>query len=258
MRRGSKPEFIGDMPATTLIVGVNLGSDFCAEHEWGIKGIMSAFGIPTELGVYGIKRRQITRVPEELAWAAHGKNAGFVLPGTFFDPNRFKSLITRGELSGTGLRAAWDENSFGIVSDARADIDNLFAIYEQFLKKNIVIMMAGNALPVFDNPGLVIGIADAMTEEILTKWYNHDKEHHQLRKDFDATGIEKLLKEKGKQYFALNPKRDWIAKDGSLLFWLNPMEQKENNYGWFKLEDLLEWAEGKGKIPVKKPQPASK
>jgi hypothetical protein len=259
------------MPGTTLadcggIAGINLGSDFCAEHEWGIKDIKIEFGIPSDLGVYGIKRRQITRVPPHFNWVACKKTAGFVLhPWLSKEPEKLAGFS---ELSDhykydkkpvdpnvSRLRAAWDESSFGVVSDRREDKDSLNTIYTQFEKKNIIIMMAGNALPVFDNPGLVIGIADAMSEEILKAWYDHDKEHHRLRKDFDATGIEKLLREKGKQYHALTPHRE---KDGSMRFWLNPRQQQDNNYGWFKLEDLQEWAEGNGKIPVKKPQPASK
>jgi hypothetical protein len=27
------------------------------------------------------------------------------------------------------------------------------------------------------------------------------------------------------------------------------MQQNENNFGWFTLQDLREWAQGKGKIP---------
>jgi len=33
------------------------------------------------------------------------------------------------------------------------------------------------------------------------------------------------------------------------FYWLNPMEQKIHNYGWFTVEDLLLWAENKGPIP---------
>jgi hypothetical protein len=30
------------------------------------------------------------------------------------------------------------------------------------------------------------------------------------------------------------------------------MEQGQNNYGWFTIDDLREWADGKGKIPIVK------
>lgn len=158
-------------------------------------------------------------------------------------------------LCGKGLRAAWDDASFGAVSDVPEDIEKLRQIFNQFKEKNIIFMPSGDC-HMFDNPGLVIGIASAIPKETLKLWLDFDKEQHKIRKEFDATGIEKLLREKGKGYFALSPRRD---KDGSLVFWLNPMHQRENNFGYFKLEDLREWAEGKGKIPMKKePQPASK
>ena len=34
-----------------------------------------------------------------------------------------------------------------------------------------------------------------------------------------------------------------------VIFWLNPMDQHNNNWGWFTVEDLKKWAKGKGKIP---------
>jgi hypothetical protein len=30
------------------------------------------------------------------------------------------------------------------------------------------------------------------------------------------------------------------------------MDQQDNNYGYFTIDDLREWADGKGKIPIAK------
>jgi hypothetical protein len=43
-------------------IGIYLGADFCAEHEWGIKKLKSTFGIG-ETKKPGVPRRMITKVP---------------------------------------------------------------------------------------------------------------------------------------------------------------------------------------------------
>jgi hypothetical protein len=50
----------------SILMGINFGADFCAEHEWGIKGLYRIFGIP-DTG-YGLSKRKITKVPKELEW----------------------------------------------------------------------------------------------------------------------------------------------------------------------------------------------
>ncbi|MFA6407274.1 MAG: hypothetical protein WCV80_01030, partial [Candidatus Paceibacterota bacterium] len=58
------------------------------------------------------------------------------------------------------------------------------------------------------------------------------------------------LKKAGIGYFALSPRwKDETKKE--IVFWLNPREQRENNYGWFSAADLKLWIKGKGPIPKK-------
>src|SRR5579863_6556852 len=272
MRRGSKPALIydevrKDADGKTLLLGVNLSSDFCAEHEWGIKDIKEAFGV-NEKG-YGLKRRQITATPKGLAWVKYTaktymgrydverglakkvgdvtlKNEGFVFHSWYgLEPEK---MAVSSELSGAGLRGAWSEDDFAAVSSRPEDIIALKEILSAFESKNIAICFSG-ALPAFDNPGLVFAIADRLPESVLDDWDKHDREQEQIKKEFAATGIEKLLKSAGCGYYALSPRR---RDDGSLWYWLNPTEQQKNNYGWFTLEDLQAWARGEGPIPMKR------
>src|SRR4051812_41024525 len=74
MRRGTKPKLL--MSANSQVIGVDMSSDFTAEHEWGIKKIREAFGMSLKAKA-GVDRRTITDVPETLAWVQDGKNAGF-------------------------------------------------------------------------------------------------------------------------------------------------------------------------------------
>lgn len=279
MRRGSKPEFIYDESRSSawpkdeikpegdkgLLLGINLSSDFCAEHEWGIRRLKEMSGIPEGISIYGLPARQITLVPPGLRWVEFNStyfmskrdvengrakkagdlklsNAGFVCHSWLGeDPLVFAK---NSELYGYGLRTAWSEDDFAAVSSDVDDIEALRAIFAELKKPNAVLTF-GEKIP-FSNPGLVIAIADRLPALVLETWYNFDKGWHELCQEVDATGIEKTLKDAGKRYHALSPRRQ---EDGSIKFWLNPCEQQENNYGWFNLQDLKDWAANRGPIP---------
>lgn len=64
------------------LIGVCLGYDYCAEHEWGIKGIKQALGIwsgepKTERKVFGRCRHIMTKADAirsgEVMWVPYGK-----------------------------------------------------------------------------------------------------------------------------------------------------------------------------------------
>lgn len=251
MRQGINPTLLYD--DNKQVAGVNLGADFTAEHEQGIQEMKEIFGIPTDISIYGMKRRQITNVPKTLHWIKSNGRAGFVFADWWYEKDLVKLAVNMEKYSELRrpwdktkhLSTAWDEKSFGVLSDDDTEINGLKSIYDAFIIKDIIIMLGGRDSWI-GNAGLLIGIASMMPKETVEKWEQADKEYHEVRKEFEATGIAELLKEKGKQYYALSPRR---SKDGGLDFWLNPMEQQDNNCGWFKLDDLKEWAEGKGKIP---------
>jgi len=279
MRRGNDPNLIydksrpsisdaagGDRPLegdTGLLLGVNFGADFTAEHEWGISPLKQYFGIPDDIAVYGLARRKVTVVPDGLRWVTFDSvyhpfswkpeerketplsNAGFVFRPYWYDKHP-EDHSKNGELFGEGLRAAWCDSNFGVVSSERGDIDALYDIFAELQKGNAVITFGDRKF--IENPGLVIAVADRLPTPILEEWYTADKEWHDIRKEVEATGIEETLKAAGKRWFALSPRRD--KKDGGLMFWLNPCEQDKNNFGWFGLEDLREWAEDRGRIPM--------
>lgn len=77
-----------------------------------------------------------------------------------------------------------------------------------------------------------------------------DDEFDRLNKELD---IENRLKEAGKRYFALSPRfhgGNWEKRTVfDIIFWLNPMDQRNNRSGWVTVEDILAWADGKGPIP---------
>lgn len=251
MRKGSDPQFL--IHEETLL-GVNLGSDFTSEHEMGIAPIRKMFAIPSGDKDWGVKRRKITTVPKEhtFGWTTGGmpKSEGMYLWDTW--NNKAPDFSKNSELrtySTTTLAGAWDEKSFGVFSSDPTEIGYLREIYSAFQKKNGVIFLGGRSGWI-GNSGLVLAIASRLPDEFTQKWYDGDKESYGIEKDVKKSGIRELLEKAGKRYFALSSAH--YDKDGNLSFWLNPMEQDRNNFGYFTLDQLKEWADGKGPIPKTK------
>lgn len=250
MRRGNEPNFLIH---EGVLLGVNLGSDFTAEHECGIAPIRKMFGIPIGDKDWGLKRRQITVLPKGNAFGwAHGataKSEGFYLWETWRSENGSPNFLKNSELSTWGettLAGAWDEKSFGVFSSEKIEKTHLREIHTAFCALDGVIFLGGGHGWI-GNSGLVLAIASRIPEEFTKAWYAADKEAYGIEKDVVKSGIRELLAKAGKRYFALS--RAHYDKDGNLSFWLNPMEQDRNNFGYFTLDQLKEWAEGKGPIP---------
>jgi hypothetical protein len=231
------------------LIGVNLGADYCAEHEWGIKGIKSRLGIDDSK--QGLSKRIISSTHKDLTWLENvsfdkkskSKWSGIWL-GSIYNNEPY---FDRGASFAKAIYSQWDESGFCVLSNDATTLAKLKTIYQAFETKDIAIWLGGGG--VFQNAGLCIAIASHLPKDVTDKWLTTDVDNEQIKKEFAATGIEEKLKKAGKGYFALSPRRD---KDGSLMYWLNPMEQKQNNCGWFKLNELEAWAKNEGPIPMKK------
>lgn len=232
------------------VVGVNLGADYCAEHEWGINTIKSKLGI--DVTKLGVEQRKISRTHSDLVWLENiqmnkkNKKDKSRWSGLYFGYHDDNGEVYFADSPyNQDLYTQWDERGFCAISSNPEKIDHLKKVYEAFATNDVVIWLGGGG--VFQNAGLCIGIASKLPKEIADDWYQHDVEHNQLMADFKATGIEEKLKKAGKSYFALSPRRE---EDGSLIFWLNPMKQDIHNYGWFKIADLEAWTRDEGPIPM--------
>lgn len=251
MRQGNNAEIL---VRDGKLIGVNLGADHCAEHEWGISGILQKLGIDKDkLGLEGRKTSKFD--PEKLVWLENikfnekNKKDKSRWSGMYLKCYSDDSIYFDGGAWDPKLYTQWSERAFCVISSEKETIEQLRQIYDAFAKNDVAIWRGGGG--VFQNPGLCIAIASSLPKDVTDSWYQHDVEHNQLMADFKATGIEEKLKKAGKGYFALSPRRE---EDGSLIFWLNPMEQRQNNYGWFKLADLEAWARNEGKIPMTEQQ----
>ena len=264
------------------VIGINLGWDFCAEHEQGLKGLKYSFGIPeramrrrdvrrlVQENLVGANARTVTKVPRELQLLELGDYAYLIFADLhWMKKEDLTEKFLNDILEAYGdeeLATAWSEGvdgsgQFGVRM--KNDAFNLGTmvlgqIYEAFKRRDVMIfsMGTGSNNP-FARPGLVIAIRSRVPEEWLTKMKESDEDYLNLTEAAEKTGIEAKLKAAGKRYFALSPR--WASSikstsDGevksqhSVIFWLNPHE-RENNFGWYTVEQLMDWIDGKGPIP---------
>lgn len=232
-------------------LGVSLGADYCAEHEWGIEPMRSAFGIQTQLK--GVEKRRVTTTPDTLIWVTDPKTK---MEGIFWTkykyewtkPEEYLYNHSSGRDSNLPV-SGWGKEDFLVASDKPEQIEKLKELFEAFKRQDVAIWLGGGG--VFSNSGLCFGIVSRFPADLAKKWQDIDEETEAVQKAFDASGIEEILKKAGKRYFALSPRRD-NSKEAGIVMWLNPMEQDKHNYGWFDLNELRQWAKDEGPIPMKK------
>jgi len=286
MKKANNEEFLFD--DNKNLIGVSLGSNFYTEHEKGIEDIKYEFGIRQEedarswlsfakvlIGqggpVFGIEKRAIKKVPEYLV------TFDSTITGDSEDSSKeFKQDITTigmgysyqspeknieylGKLiqhehyyTSKELYGWWSWREFMFSSPRK---DYMKEIFEAFTNKDIAMWFGSNPSNPFGGATLVIAIKSKIPEDILKAMYDGDENYYNLLKEVEKTGIKDKLKAAGKTYYALSPKRpsdkDANNSKHNIIFWLNPSEQKENNYGWYTVEELEAWVEDKGPIPIK-------
>lgn len=238
-------------------VGVSFGSDYCAEHEWGINDIRSDFGVvksviekrllgltSVEVPLYGIDVRMIHENP--VAFFKQGDT--YVLGHSGRNPEFLKSLVKTEkpylERSAEGLLGLWDGRSFALLSK---DKEKMEALRDAFDDLDIAIFMGGSSA--FSNgSGLNLCIASRVPQDVKDGMIASDINGHNLRKAADKTGIERRLAKAGIRYYALSPRWKPGSNNTEVDFWLNPYDQQANNYGQFTVDELDQWIKGEGPV----------
>lgn len=235
------------------VAGVSLGADFTSEHEWGIKPIYQRFAVDRNKD--GVEGRTIHA--GKVYWFEHKGVAGFTSKGVDWDDKPLKPevalsaaevimpITTKNKTYSDKLQTAWDDSNFAAFSADKTDQEHLKKIFEAFGRLDITICLGGGG--VFQNPGILIGIRSLLPKSVTDLWMEKDLEHKMIEKKVVDTGIREKLAKAGKKYYALSPRYD--KEKDSLIFWLNPQEQDQNNYGWMTIQDLEDWIAGTGRIP---------
>lgn len=255
MRRGRDN---GILLENQKVIAINLGADYCAEHEWGIKRMRAAFGM-SDAG-YGLERRTMSKMPT--VHFIDSKKETILIMSNYFDVDqndskKLNEYLGRLELGRYNkddqeLKTAWDEGTFGIRAAKESDRAALREVYQAMQNKDLAIWLGGGG--VFQNAGLVLAIKSRIPFEKGQMLRDADIDRENLQNAALATGIAERLEKAGKRYYALSP---WWAKGRDVdtkhdvVFWLNPMEQQKYNYGCFTVEQLDQWAKNEGPIMMR-------
>jgi hypothetical protein len=248
MRKGMSPKFIYER---NQFIGVSLSADYTTEHEIGIKPLRQKLGLnPNALG---IERRRINN-PKAITHQAEihliicsysNGSADYLLK----DELRF-------HLDSPDIAGAWSDGDFGVrFSPAFQYLeDELWTAIET---KDAALVSTDVFNDYYKAEGLNLVIISRLPIKILEALHESDADTVRLHDADLATGLAAKLKAAKKEYFALAPR--WAAEIKSLsptaysvAYWLNPGDQKNNNSGYFTVEELEQWIEGLGPIPMHK------
>ena len=269
MRLGHKGQIIIE---DSQLIGINLGADYVAEHEWGIKELRRDFGITEEYvkDKLGFEATKIQTISKKFG-LFEGKNksngAGY---GRYYESdkndatnffynenkkfNTYEKALKEMEYKLFNSRqpeeiaGCWDGSSFAflMVDKHKKYYDDLIKAFEN---KNISISLGANR--VFENGGLNFLIYDKIPKQIFEDAINTHLSSNRLKKAVEKSGLFEKLKNAGLSWYALSPR--WVDKaEKEIQYWLNPQDQHIYNYGWYKEKELLEWAKGRGPIIKRK------
>lgn len=247
------------------ICGINLGYDFCAEHEWGIKGLRSAFGVG-KAAELGVDARKATTCPENLCFIDKGKGKEKIIicgrDSSWMDKEtrearvkeyneritkRLIDLAHRPNDDGHFIGSMWAEGAFAFCVKGK-DSEFVERLYKAFKENDICFTLTPAT---FKGNGLTFVIRSMIDKETEENCMNSDLSQKRLREAVAATGIEERLAAANCRYFALSPRWQDETK-GEIIWWLNPFDQQNNHWGWVTLQDLEDWIKGTGKIPKTK------
>lgn len=271
MRRGERPDWLKD--DNDQVIGVSLSSSHCAEHEWGIKDLYRTLGVKHDENVLGIDRYCVNPNMEAVILIEESKNNAALIVE---EPHWVKNLVGKklndmynGVLYLSGddeLATAWDGKTFGIHVKRPTNIKKLKRIYNAIKDKDAAVWLGGGGP--FQNAGLTVGIISVVPQNLKQQMYDAHVDQKKLAEASDKTGIKQKIDELNEKYreehkgmyyappcgyYALSP--SWIGGNRKsaypVMYWLNPMQQDKNESGWYTVEDLLAWAEGRDN-PVSK------
>ena len=246
------------------IFGLNLGADYCAEHEWGIEPMWKAMKVDKnsmDLGRYRAASPQKDNLfyftSSKVLYIEFSSGERYMNEIDNIDHKKYlKSVLHLHDTkyrNGINFSSAWDEKSFGVAIDS-SDSDLL-----KFGKKlvqaidagDFSLWYSGNGNP-FSRSGIVVAITSMVPREIQDYMLEVHTNQKKLQDADDFTGIKDLLKKANRKYFAC--KADWlrtgqtrishgeIVSKYPVYYFLNPYDQKNNNHGWFTVEELADWA----------------
>ena len=263
MRRGRDAKVVTNDAGE--IYAIDLGSDSCAEHEWGVERLRSRMGLEGAardgLGYHSAKvsgkdwllnfkskGNHIIVFDEGLAWDIRSGGESLKKQKSYYaDGHRelYLSKPWRKEDAPETLATAWCESAFSLIIGEAAD-EKTKAFVEKLgdaiSKGDFSVWFGGTGNP-FKNSGLVVAITSLVPQDVKDYMVQAYIDQARLEQADVETGVKQLLKEKGKKYYACSARWKDTNKT-EVQYWLNPQEQQSHNYGWFTAQELIDWANG--------------
>jgi hypothetical protein len=201
-------------------IGISLGYDYCAEHEWGIKDLKSICGIPeASKDNMGVKCRTITVVPTIVFKESTHKKKKFAVLYTGYKyqskedvekyvPHNLKdyedSLIWNEKWNlehpsrevKDNIITAWSSNDFGVAVMGKREVEYLNELYQAILNLNLTIAVTSMRNP-FGGSSLCLLITDRIPQEVLDKMYSEDKEFYDREDYEEKIGMKDIIKKHG-------------------------------------------------------------
>jgi len=264
------------------ILGVCLGVDATTEHECGISALRLSFGSPLigrhgsqtfflsdfeiwqqkvdEQGILakmvkrdiplppmGMEKRRICEIPRGLTWlrATNGREGfGYYDRRIGFEQKQVDDFTER--RYSWDLVGGWSDESFYVLATSDKSKRRLKKIYEAVLEKNAMFTLP---MSFFTAEGLCIIDLNEFPKEREKDYYEIDKKQFDSERALHETGIQKFLMEQKKDFFSLGRYHEF--DDGIWRAWLNPSSNGvngKNNSGWYTIDELRQWGEGKGPV----------
>lgn len=261
------------------LIGIDLGADYCAEHEGSISDLKRTMGISPITNVqfldlaninesdmvFGLERIKPRHDINNIIHRTKYQNKKMTHYGLILSSNSWlfrdgspkkntyaMSFSSRPEKEDDiKLRTAWSDSGFEIIvlKEHKKELD----ILEEALRTNNFLIGKFKTENPFERKGLTILILDKIPQETLDYWEKYDKEEYSYSKEISSIGIVQKLKDANKRWFALSPGSKKVVKDDGteekvLAFFLNPYNQSKYNHGWFTVEELEQWINEEGPI----------
>lgn len=247
-----------------------IAPDYTSEHEWGIKGIRSIFGISGPPGGFSdqtstidasrsiaVMEAPMTRYDFESKTrkSSRIKESCLVLTTDGTPEVVARDLLSRHDPQ-TAFTAAFDEGHFCIGAFSEEARSLLRTIHEGIATKDIAIWMGSSGNP-FGRGGLVVARASLVPSALSGHFDEAAAERREIARLAEETGIARRIREgivdrryMSTPYFALSPARLSEGRESAhpVMFWLNPTDQVNNAYGWFTVEELDLWIKGEGPV----------
>ena len=193
-------------------IGISLGYDYCAEHEWGIKGIRRKLEIP-ELNRQnvGVKSRTIQQAPvSHVQYREVDDQTYFSFVASWYQDkpfNEHETYLPYGVYKDftKELITAWDESGFWVGGAIPESRERIKMVYEAFLNKNLAICHLGSGNP-FANSSLSLLIVDRIPKAYLEMMVKADTEGLDLKEEKDKLDLDGKARANKCDFMAISPK----------------------------------------------------